>query len=365
MDRFDDGDIELKFFVSDPFHRALGPAEMLDEIEKFGLRNSHLRAGGLGDEQIAKMSDEFGGQAHEIFPGIGLLRDDLQRRAEIRDKQRVGEVFHHLERREAEDIHHVLLGDVRATKRNHLVEHALGIAQPAIRASGEGFGGGIIELDLFAFRDVEQMFLDEPGRNPAEIETLATAGDGRRDFLRLGRREDEFHMRRRLLQCLEKGIERSSGEHVDLIDEVDFKFPAGWGVGRAFAEIADIFHAIVAGAVDFDDIQAAALGDLQTGIAFPARLGRDAFLAIEGLREDAGGGGLADSARADKEVGLREALRGHGILQGARDVVLPDHLGEGLRTVFAGEHAVTHGRTLERGAGAIQQDLFPKMTREF
>jgi hypothetical protein len=47
-------------------------------------------------------------------------------------------------------------------------------------------------------------------------------------------------------------------------------------------------------------------------------------------------------------------------LQGARDVVLPDHLGEGLRTVFAGEHAVTHGRTLERGAGAIQQDLFPK-----
>jgi hypothetical protein len=52
-------------------------------------------------------------------------------------------------------------------------------------------------------------------------------------------------------------------------------------------------------------------------------------------------------------------------LQGAGDVVLPDHLGEGLRTVFAGEHAVTHGRTLERGAGAIQQDLFPKTAREF
>jgi hypothetical protein len=52
-------------------------------------------------------------------------------------------------------------------------------------------------------------------------------------------------------------------------------------------------------------------------------------------------------------------------LQGAGDVVLPDHLGEGLRTVFAGEHAVTHARTLERGAGAIQQDLFPKAAREF
>jgi hypothetical protein len=52
-------------------------------------------------------------------------------------------------------------------------------------------------------------------------------------------------------------------------------------------------------------------------------------------------------------------------LEGARDVVLPDHLGEGLRTVFSGEHTVTHARTLKRAAGAIQQDLFRKTAREF
>jgi hypothetical protein len=52
-------------------------------------------------------------------------------------------------------------------------------------------------------------------------------------------------------------------------------------------------------------------------------------------------------------------------LQGAGDVILPDHLGEGLRTVFSGEHTVTHARTLKRAMRAIQHDLFVKTARFF
>jgi len=91
-----------------------------------------------------------------------------------------------LQRSESEDIHHILLGDVRSAERHHLVEHALGIAQAAFGPAREGFGGGIVELDVLAFGDVEEVFLDKFRRDAAEVETLAAAGDGGGNFLRLG-----------------------------------------------------------------------------------------------------------------------------------------------------------------------------------
>ena len=47
-------------------------------------------------------------------------------------------------------------------------------------------------------------------------------------FLRLGRRKDEFHMARRLLQRLEQRVERRLSEHVHFVDDVNLK-PAGGG----------------------------------------------------------------------------------------------------------------------------------------
>ncbi len=338
---------------------------MLDQIQKFGLWNPCLAACGLSDEPIPKMGDQFGSDPHEVLAGGGLLRHEIQRRADIAGEHRLGEVLNDLERSEAEDIHHIVLGDVRAAEGNHLVEHALGIAQPPLGPAGKRLGGGLVELDLLAFRDVEKVLLDEIRRDAAEIETLATAGDGRGNLLRLGRREDELHMRGRLLERFEKRVERAGGEHVHLVDEVDFKRPAGGGVGRAFAEIADVFHAVVARAVDLHDIEAAPLGDLEAGIAFTAGLGGGALLAIQRLRQDARGRGFPDPSRTDEKVSLREAFRIHRVLERARDVVLPDDLGEGLRTVFSGEHTVTHARTLKRVRIPIQQDFFARRTRDF
>ena len=145
---------------------------------------------------------------------------------------------------------------------------------------------------------------------------------------------------------------------MNLVDEVDFVRPAGGRVGRALAEVADVFHAVVARSIDLDDIQTTALGDLKAGIAFSTRLGGGALLTIQRLRKDAGGRGFPDAARANEKIGLREAFGIHRILKGAGDVVLPNNLGKGLRTVFSGEDTVTHPRTLKRVRDAIQQDLF-------
>ena len=54
-----------------------------------------------------------------------------------------------------------------------------------------------------------------------EVEALAARQDGDRDLVRLGRREDELHVRRRLLQRLEQGVERLRRQHVNFVDDVD------------------------------------------------------------------------------------------------------------------------------------------------
>ena len=66
--------------------------------------------------------------------------------------------------------------------------------------------------------------------------------------------------------------------------------------------------------------------------------------AIQCHRQNASDGGLADAAMAAEDVAVGGASLLDGVLEGAGDVLLSDDLGEFLRTVFAGQDGVTHGR---------------------
>ena len=76
--------------------------------------------------------------------------------------------------------------------------------------------------------------------------------------------------------------------------------------------------------------------------------------AVEGLGEDAGGGGFADAARTDKEKSMGEATLRDGVGEGFDDVLLPDELREGAGAVFPGEDEIGHeaGRLRLRDEGA-------------
>ena len=56
---------------------------------------------------------------------------------------------------------------------------------------------------------------------------------------------------------------------------------------------------------------------------------------------------LPRPARADEKIRLRQPVLPDGVLQRADNVLLPDDFIEGLRTIFAGENRVAHGRTLD------------------
>ena len=70
----------------------------------------------------------------------------------------------------------------------------------------------------------------------------------------------------------------------------------------------------------------------------PARaVGAD---AIERAGDDPRGRRLADAAHPGQDEGMGDAAGGDRVRQGADHRLLADQLGEGLRPVFAGEHAI-------------------------
>ena len=79
----------------------------------------------------------------------------------VRCEKRLGQIRHHFPRGEAEDIHHIIHGDSLSTEGDHLIQHALGIAKPAVSPTSNGIGGIGIECDLLVLGYVEEMFLNQ------------------------------------------------------------------------------------------------------------------------------------------------------------------------------------------------------------
>jgi hypothetical protein len=160
--------------------------------------------------------------------------------------------------------------------------------------------------------------------------------------LDFGRGEDKFYVGGRLFQSFEESIEGLGGEHMDFIDDIDFKLSSGGGVRDAIPQIFDFTDATVGSAVDLKDVEATTFLDLFADIVVWVEVSFGAFGAVEGFGEDAGGGGFPDSAGADKKKGVGQTTLGNGVGQGTDDMILADKLRKGARAVFAGENKVTH-----------------------
>ena len=70
------------------------------------------------------------------------------------------------------------------------------------------------------------------------------------------------------------------------IDEIDFVTTFCRSITHIVAQLADIFDAVIARAVDFDDIKTIASGNFPAVVALSAWRDRRAFLAVERFRQD-------------------------------------------------------------------------------
>ena len=276
---FDHSHFQMQFLVAGLAHAILGGGEVVDQFQQAVVghdfpcgfeqasafrcyfRQLVFRIDGK-HEHVAQEGHEIPEKVLQVAPALVLGMDESQGSGGILAEDVGGEVGDDAGGSESEDLDRVVFLDGVAAERDELVEHALGIAHPAIGSARDGLGGGGREMDLFLFRDMEQVGGDDPRRNRAQIKTLAPAQDGRQHLLRFRGREDEFHMRRGFLERLEQGIEGLRREHVDFVDVVDFVARAGGSVLHGLAQLAHLVHAIVRGTIDFQDIERPAFGDL-------------------------------------------------------------------------------------------------------
>ena len=103
----------------------------------------------------------------------------------------------------------------------------------------------------------------------------------------------------------------------------------------------------VAGGIDFEHVDVAALGDLDAGIAHAARIRGRSLLAVQRPRQDPRRRGLAAPARAGEHERLRDAAAADRVAQRTRHRLLADDVVEPLRPPLAGENLIRHGRELK------------------
>src|SRR5262249_1174270 len=161
---------------------------------------------------------------------------------------------------------------------------------------------------------------------------------------RVGGREQEFDVRRRLLERLQQRVEGVRGEHVHLIDEVDLVAAARRRVLHVVEQLAGIVDLGARRRVHLYQVRKAAGFDLAAARALETGLGRDASFAVETLGENARDRGLADTTGAGKQERMMYAATLEGIHKRPAHVVLTDELGEGPRTPFACQRGIAHGK---------------------
>ncbi len=186
----------------------------------------------------------------------------------------------------------------------------------------------------------------QAGIDPAQVEALAARQDGDRDLADLGGGEDELGVRRRLFQRLEQRVERLRGEHVNFVEDIDLVARADRRIADGVVDLAHVVDAVVGGGVHLDDVDVPALHDRLAmrpeGRHLDRRPGDGTVgqLVVECAGEDARGRGLADTAYAGENPGLRDAGGLECVRDGAHHRILADQVVEGCGAVFARQHAI-------------------------
>ena len=275
------------------------PAAFLEAVEEDNARRG-VPAGERGDEPVHQLGV---GQSQEVPYGVGL--DAACRRAE------------------------------------QLVEDGLRVAHAPCGQAGDHADRVRIRLAAVGRQDALELAGDLRDGETPDVEPLEPRQDGRREVLRVGRREHERHEVGRLLERLEEGVPGVLRDLVGLVEDVDLAPEVGGGVAQALAQLADIVDAAIGRGVDLDQVQGPALADGVARVTRVAGIGVGSeVLAVERLGEDPRERRLAGATRSSEQDRVRHLARGHGIAQRGDDRLLADDLGERLGAPSAVEGLV-------------------------
>src|SRR5262249_541186 len=185
-----------------------------------------------------------------------LLVEYRQRLRGLPTQDFLREIGHCLLTGETKNAEDVALTDRLAAKGDQLIEHRLGIAQTTIRPPCDGVRGRRLQFHFLLLCDELEMLRDQIGWNAMEIEPLATAQDGDRQLLWLGRGKAENDVLRRFFESLEERVGRLLGQHVNLVDDVNLVATFRRRVANVVAQLAHVVYSTIACRVELENIEA-------------------------------------------------------------------------------------------------------------
>ena len=133
-----------------------------------------------------------------------------------------------------------------------------------------------------------------------------------------------------------------------LVDDVDAVLGVRRREIRLLDQRADAVDAVVARGVDLHDVEDRAVVQAAANRAGAARVAVLRVEAVDRLCEDLRTGRLAGSARARKQIGVRNAARHQLVLQCDGHLRLADDIGEQLRPVFSVQRLIHAAPSLPR-----------------
>jgi hypothetical protein len=211
---------------------------------------------------------------------------------------------------------------VAGRSRDDLVEQRERVAHRASGLARHEGDGGVVEADAFSAEDVLDARADLLRGQELEIIPLAAGQNRDRNLVHLGRREDELHVRRRLFEGLEQGVERARREHVHLVDDHDLEAVARGQVGSVSCS-SRMSSTLCASRRRSRGRRRRRARDLLARRALRrvdgGAVGRE---AVERLGHDARDRGLAHAARPGEQERVRDASLRNRVAQRLRDVLL-------------------------------------------
>ena len=148
-------------------------------------------------------AQQFIEYAAEIGRAFGEFANPLEQHGAVTSGQGINKPENIITRDGAEHRLHLLLAHFAAAKGNCLVEEAQGVAHAAVRRCRQRQQGRVVVVDLLGFEDVAQLPGDLFERHALETELQAARQHRHGHFLRIGRREQEFHMLRWFFKCFQ------------------------------------------------------------------------------------------------------------------------------------------------------------------
>ena len=157
----------------------------------------------LAERGVVQRAEDFVQRRGEIHRAQRHRRDRLQRRfrfavADLRQQFSGETLLYHAQHGAHRGLAHlaVAVGDA-------LIQQTERVADAAVGGARQNQQRGAVMRDRFFLQDFLQQFAEAADFHRLQIELDAPRQNGRRQFLRVGGRQQEFHMLRRLLQSLQ------------------------------------------------------------------------------------------------------------------------------------------------------------------